>query len=228
MKLFYRYIGHLFAYIQNHDNVAELPHRIFSRTIEKHKPGISGRHILLTFFCFILFSEVQAQSPNSRGVLSRKETIQPIIVGEKVLDEFWTKEHLFYINGDTIRKSLNEYKGKLLIIDFWATWCGACRANFPKLVQLKETFGDEINIILVNPLIYKDSIGKIIKAYNEFTDSTAASLASVVLDEYIIDRFPHLGIPRYIWINPKGRFTASTGNLFVDSEQIRKILEGKY
>lgn len=229
MKLFYSYMWRLFAHISTHSKVVRIPLKIFSPANQRHRLVMPGRCFLL-IFCFISFSlnDARPQSPEKSGAVSGNDSIQPLVVGQKLPDEFWKKEQLFYVNGDTVRRSLEEYKGKLLILDFWASWCGACRANFPKLTKLKESFGEDINIILVNPLVYRDNIEKITKAYSEFTDSTTSNLGSIVMDEYIIDHFPHVGIPRYIWINPKGRFIATTGNLFVDSEQIKKILEGKY
>ena len=38
------------------------------------------------------------------------------------------------INGKTI--SLSELHGKVVLIDFWASWCGLCRRNNPRLVKL--------------------------------------------------------------------------------------------
>lgn len=163
-----------------------------------------------------------------RPPYSGQATIRPLRSGEKVPDDFWTKKHLFYLNGDTVRKSLEEYKGTLLIIDFWATWCGACRVNFPKLEELKQNFGNEISFILINPTVYKNNFDQISKAYEEFKNSGGSSLESIIFDEYFVDLFPHIGIPRYIWINKKGRFIASTGNLFVNGVTIKKVLDGKY
>jgi len=42
------------------------------------------------------------------------------------------------LTGEEI--SLSKYKGKTLLIDFWATWCGPCRESIPHLVHLHKTY----------------------------------------------------------------------------------------
>src|SRR5690606_32680986 len=70
------------------------------------------RILCLGFLCFMLFnlSDAWAQSAESRTAEGQTE-IKPLKVGEKVPEEFWTREHLFYTNGDTVRKTLQEYRG---------------------------------------------------------------------------------------------------------------------
>ncbi|HEV8426556.1 MAG TPA: TlpA disulfide reductase family protein [Pyrinomonadaceae bacterium] len=45
------------------------------------------------------------------------------------------------INGRTVR--LSDYQGKVVLINFWATWCPPCRAEMPDLVRLQREHGKQ-------------------------------------------------------------------------------------
>jgi cytochrome c biogenesis protein CcmG/thiol:disulfide interchange protein DsbE len=50
------------------------------------------------------------------------------------------------IEGRTVR--LSDYRGKVVLINFWATWCPPCRAEMPALVKLQREYGkDGLQII---------------------------------------------------------------------------------
>src|SRR5690606_13499964 len=67
-------------------------------------------HILI----LILLSSVCMGQTNPQEKDNPK-SVTSLRVGSKVPNEFWTKEHLFYVNGDTIRKTLEEHKGKMVV-----------------------------------------------------------------------------------------------------------------
>ena len=46
--------------------------------------------------------------------------------------------------------ALDAYKGKVVLLNFWATWCGPCRAEIPSLIQLQAKYNDRIQILGMN------------------------------------------------------------------------------
>lgn len=48
------------------------------------------------------------------------------------------------------RHNINDYKGKVVLVSFWASWCGPCIEEMPSLVKLKEKYKDKFEILAVN------------------------------------------------------------------------------
>lgn len=45
------------------------------------------------------------------------------------------------LSGKTVR--LSDFKGKVVLLDFWATWCAPCRMEIPEFVQLQKQYADK-------------------------------------------------------------------------------------
>ncbi len=45
------------------------------------------------------------------------------------------------VHGKTIKS--DQFKGKVLVVDFWATWCGPCRSEIPGYVELEKKYGKD-------------------------------------------------------------------------------------
>ncbi len=46
--------------------------------------------------------------------------------------------------------SVENYKGKIVYVDFWASWCIPCRASFPFMQEMSEKYGDSLVIAAIN------------------------------------------------------------------------------
>ncbi len=49
------------------------------------------------------------------------------------------------LNGKEL--NLEAYKGKVVLLNFWATWCGPCRAEIPSLIRIQQAYKDRLQII---------------------------------------------------------------------------------
>ena len=68
--------------------------------------------------------------------------------GNKPVDTSNNKAPAFtLVSTDGKDITLDEYKGKVVILDFWATWCGPCRKGIPDLIELQNEFGNDIVVI---------------------------------------------------------------------------------
>jgi thiol-disulfide isomerase/thioredoxin len=61
---------------------------------------------------------------------------------------------------------LSSYKGKVVILDFWATWCGPCRKGIPDLVELQKEFGKDIVVIGIS--LDQDTKGEVVPFMQHF------------------------------------------------------------
>ncbi len=90
-----------------------------------------------------------------QSLMDEQRTIAVERLHEKTLnelDEFEPYEFDFRLAG--LEKgvvSLGDYKGKIVIVDFWGTWCGPCRNEIPLFVRLKKELGEQgLDVIGLN------------------------------------------------------------------------------
>ena len=97
--------------------------------------------------------------------------------------------------------------GKPLLINFWATWCGPCREEFPDLVKLDQEFKGKIDFLTIS----LDDASDITTAVPQFLASVKAEMPAYLLktaDESAlimsVSKEWHGGLPFTILYDPRG------------------------
>jgi peroxiredoxin len=82
------------------------------------------------------FAKENPNSPHAKSLIGRVARIKGVMVGSKAPD---------ITLSDTTGKTvpLSSLRGKYVLIDFWASWCGPCRAENPNVVRMYNKFKDK-------------------------------------------------------------------------------------
>lgn len=116
--------------------------------------------------------------------------------------------------------SLSGYKGKWVVVNYWATWCPPCLEEIPDLIALHEKRKDMA--ILGVALEYKDA-----KEVRAFIDDNLMSYPNVLGDEKLIQQIgPADVLPTTYIYNPQGQLVKVRRGL-ITRQYIEKLLPTK-
>jgi thiol-disulfide isomerase/thioredoxin len=103
------------------------------------------------------------------------------------------------LQGQSVRSA--DLEGKVVLLDFWATWCPPCRKEIPGFIELQETYGDD-GVVVVG--VSLDQGGPAVVA--RFVEKTGINYAVVMGDSRIVEAFGGIpSIPTTFVIDREGR-----------------------
>jgi thiol-disulfide isomerase/thioredoxin len=173
--------------------------------------------ILLFFFCEQAMAQEQEPFDQHNG------KNRPVSV-DSIVPDFRLYSVLNYKKAEV---NLSEFKGKAILIDFWAAFCQPCLAQFPKLQSIQEKYRQHLQIITIT----YDSTQKITALfekirYQGFNLLTATRGANSNANDSLFFAFPHKYIPHYIWIDKDRILKAVTGYEAVNEDNIALLVSG--
>lgn len=122
---------------------------------------------------------------------------------------------------------------KLIVLDFWSTWCSSCMGAFPEMEALQKQFNSELQIIAVNSYEDTRDINKRLDKLNASRSKWGGKpfrlpeLPSINGDTVLKSIFPYSSVPHHIWLDGTGKVLAITNGYNTNVHTIEATLRGE-
>ncbi len=138
------------------------------------------------------------------------------------------------INNYTGKTRFSDFKGKLLILDFWSTTCSSCLHDFPYMKKMQEQFSGKIQILLVNTAETRQQITESFNQRYKNKIKLPDNLPSIVADSLgsfenhvLFKLFPYRRLGQHIWIDKEGIIRLIGEHENTNPEKIVDFLAGR-
>ena len=127
----------------------------------------------------------------------------------------------FNLEGiDGKKVNLSDYKGKFVLLNFWATWCAPCRKEMPAMSNLHDEFGaDALEVVGVH-------VGPSLAGVKKFLEAVPVSFTILMDKDMSLASWGVQGLPTTFLINPEGKLIyKAVGEREWDSPEMVKFLK---
>lgn len=150
---------------------------------------------------------------------SAQSELKELKVGDKVPDIILSN----FINYSKERAKTSDFRGKLLIIDFWATWCSPCIKAMPELAALQKKYSDKVQFFAVT----SQKKEEVIETLKILPSLKGLQLPILYADVDLRKLFPYSGVPHDVIIDENGFVKAITTIENVNESSISRLLSSQ-
>jgi thiol-disulfide isomerase/thioredoxin len=171
--------------------------------------------------------EASANSGNSAAKNAGADQYSPAAQGlpdfrEKPAPSFTLKS----VDGKTV--SLSDYKGKAVLLNFWATWCGPCKVEMPWLIQMQKKYAAQGFTVLGISEDDGSTQTPATKEVSDFMAKMGVDYPVLMYDDQLNKSYGGIDyLPTSYYIGRDGKVIVEAGGLISESEMeanIHKIL----
>ena len=120
------------------------------------------------------------------------------LLAAATLPAFALQDKLIPVDEAGYAKLVAAQKGKVLLVNFWATWCQPCRASFPEYQALLASYGDRVMVVGISEDDEQEGIQR-------FADETGARFPlGWDADKSVAQRYQINSMPTLFIIDPSG------------------------
>ena len=163
----------------------------------------------LIIFIFLISNVLSNETPNIKNIVINKE--------------LKTYDNITFLNSSKKIIKLSDYRGNLVLLNFWATWCAPCKKEMPSLDVLKGNLNfDNIEIFPIN--VGKDNL----KKSNKFFEDLDIKNLKIYFDNPVtLAKVLGLrGVPTTILFNKDGKeFARILGSIDFGDEKFLKWIK---
>ncbi len=167
---------------------------------------------VLTISNIVIGVEVDADTfkvepEGARVELMGRRPPSPFGVGDVAPD--WT-----LVDSAGVERSMSDYRGRLVVLDFWASWCPHCRNAMPAMQRLHDEYeSDKVAILAIN-CRERDRIDPV-----QFVRDLGFDYPILVDSGTVAPRYRVQGIPAFFVIDPDGRLLYRSSGFGAEQEQ---------
>ena len=131
------------------DPAADAGSRVEGRLSRRTRAWLGMGAVLVALVLLTVLSgpdgyDPDAPPPAADGGTAADADAGGALAGQPAKLDFTLKD----MNGVDVK--LASFKGKVILLNFWATWCGPCRVEIPHLIELQKQYGDDLVVLGVS------------------------------------------------------------------------------